>query len=129
MKDTLSPPATGISLSRLIGFDADGLPLVALADGDCAPARSLVPLGDTPAGTELAITALDGAPGTMLILGCLDAPRPDRAVFEAGRELVLRCGNASVTLGADGKLTLRGTQVLSRASGANRVQGASVQLN
>ena len=35
----------------------------------------------------------------------------------------------SITLEADGRITLRGTDLLSRAEGANRVQGASVQLN
>jgi hypothetical protein len=45
------------------------------------------------------------------------------------REVVLRCGPASIRLTPDGRVTIRGTRILSRADGPNRVQGASVELN
>ena len=43
--------------------------------------------------------------------------------------MVLRCGKASITLTQAGKILLDGTYVVSRSSGANRIKGASVQLN
>jgi hypothetical protein len=53
----------------------------------------------------------------------------ERLIVSAKHGLVLRCGKASVTLSADGKIVLRGTQVVSHASGVNRVKGGSVQIN
>jgi len=45
------------------------------------------------------------------------------------KEIVLRCGLASITLTRDGKILLRGAYVQSRSSGVNRIKGASVQIN
>ncbi len=52
-----------------------------------------------------------------------------RVVVEAKRELVLRCGKASITLTRAGKIILRGTHVVSKSSGANSVQGTQVRIN
>lgn len=52
-----------------------------------------------------------------------------RLVVSAEREVVLRCGKASLTLSEDGCIELRGTAILSHAEGANRIRGGSVQLN
>lgn len=53
----------------------------------------------------------------------------ERLTLTAQKEIVLRCGEASITLTRAGKILLRGTYVLSRASGANRIKGGSVQIN
>lgn len=47
----------------------------------------------------------------------------------AHHEIVLECGEASITLTRDGKITLRGTRVVSRASGVNKIKGGSIQIN
>lgn len=47
----------------------------------------------------------------------------------ATKRLVLRCGKASITLQEDGTIEIRGTDVISRASGQNAVRGASITLN
>lgn len=64
------------------------------------------------------------------------AERPDEAVidgktvrFEARDEIVLRCGQGSITLRKDGKIVIKGTQLLSRASGVNRIKGGQVNIN
>lgn len=64
------------------------------------------------------------------------APRPTVAHVD-GREvrlsaktqITLQCGEASITLTRDGKVTIRGAQVVSRAAGVNKVKGGSVQIN
>jgi len=66
--------------------------------------------------------------GRLLDAAAAKAP-PERLEFEAGRELVLRCGRASLVLTRAGKLLLRGAYILSRSSGAVRIRGASVQIN
>jgi hypothetical protein len=50
-------------------------------------------------------------------------------VFDGRREILLRCGKASITLRADGTVVVRGTDVLSRSSGTNRIKGAAVRIN
>ena len=52
-----------------------------------------------------------------------------RLVISAGQELVLKCGESTIILTKDGKITIRGKQLLSRAEGANRIKGGAVQIN
>jgi hypothetical protein len=49
--------------------------------------------------------------------------------IEAREELVLRCGEASITLKRDGKIVIEGSHVESRASATNRIKGAQVRIN
>jgi hypothetical protein len=53
----------------------------------------------------------------------------ERLVFEADKEIVLRCGKASITLTRAGKILIKGAYLLARSSGVNRIQGGSVQIN
>jgi uncharacterized protein (DUF2345 family) len=53
----------------------------------------------------------------------------DRFVVSAEREIVLRCGEASITLTRAGKVLIKGTYVLSRSSGYNKIKGAAVDIN
>jgi hypothetical protein len=52
-----------------------------------------------------------------------------RVVLEGEQEVVLRCGEASITLRRDGKVVLRGAYVETTAKGLNRIRGASVKIN
>ena len=52
-----------------------------------------------------------------------------RLIVTAKEEIVLRCGQASITLTKAGKVLIRGTYVSSRSSGVNRLKGGSVQIN
>ena len=49
--------------------------------------------------------------------------------LQAETELLLRCGNASILLRRDGKLVIKGTEVVSRASGAHKIRGGQVNIN
>jgi hypothetical protein len=53
----------------------------------------------------------------------------ERLVLTADKEIVLRCGEASITLTKAGKILIKGAYVLSRSSGTNRIQGGSVEIN
>lgn len=57
--------------------------------------------------------------------------RPDDevVVIEALRELVLKCGSATITLRHDGKLLMRGEDVATVARRRNRIKGGSVDIN
>lgn len=53
----------------------------------------------------------------------------ERLVLSASKEVVLKCGAASITLTQAGKVLIRGADVVSRSSGSNRIKGASVEIN
>ncbi len=50
-------------------------------------------------------------------------------VLEGKDELVLRCGEASITLRRNGRIVIRGVQIEVRAAGSNKIRGGSVQIN
>ena len=52
-----------------------------------------------------------------------------RVVLEGHEEVVLRCGEASITLTKAGKIMIRGKYILNRSTGVNRILGGSVQVN
>ena len=52
-----------------------------------------------------------------------------RVVLEGKEEIVLKCGEASITLTKAGKILIRGKYLLNRSSGVNRIMGGSVQVN
>ena len=52
-----------------------------------------------------------------------------RVTIEGADEVVLKCGQASITLRRNGKLILKGTYIETHSSGVNRIKGGSVQVN
>ena len=53
----------------------------------------------------------------------------NRIVIEGKEEIVLKCGDASITLTKSGKIVIRGKYLVNRSSGVNRIMGGSVQIN
>lgn len=56
-------------------------------------------------------------------------PMAEELVFEAKRQITLRCGKSSITLYPNGKIALRGEYILSDAESLNRIAGGQVELN
>lgn len=52
-----------------------------------------------------------------------------RVILEGREEVVLKCGDASITLTKAGKIMIRGKYILNRSTGVNRILGGSVQVN
>jgi hypothetical protein len=121
-------------------------------DGTPRPARSLVPLDDAHVGRSVALMFEAGDPARPILMGIVHDPMDEliagraalattptsrieaqiddeSVVLEARKQIVLRCGKASITLSPDGKVCIRGTDLLSRSSGGQRIQGASVAIN
>jgi len=130
-------PVVGV----LWGLDEKGTPLVRFEgapEGGSVAARSVVPLNSGTIGCDVVLMFEQGDLTRPLIMGILRTARPEpiqakldgeKLVFTADREIVLSCGDASITLTAAGKVLIRGTYVLSRSSGANRIKGAAVEIN
>ncbi len=137
-------------IGTLVGRAASGEPLVDYAGNPHAtplPARSIVTWEDKNIGREAVLWFEQGDAAKPIVMGFVQAPRPathasggradsveaeidgQKLVLAAGKEVVLRCGKASITLTRAGKVIIHGEYVLSRSSGLNSIQGASVQIN
>jgi hypothetical protein len=138
----------GVVIGVLAGFDDEGRPRIELPDGwavGTLSARSIVRLNDRQIGRELVLTFEGGDQDKPIVLGLVQemnrvtaAPMAgageveldeERLILSATREVVLRCGEASITLTRAGKILIRGAYVLSRSAGVNRIKGGSVQIN
>ncbi|UCJ17767.1 DUF6484 domain-containing protein [Pseudomonas sp. MM211] len=94
-------------------------------------------------GAQVALMFVAGDPSQPLVIGRIQrlpqAPIAtpaavahmdgERLEFSAEREIVLRCGKASITLTREGKVLIKGAYLSSRSSGVNRIKGGSVQIN
>jgi hypothetical protein len=58
-----------------------------------------------------------------------EEPLPDILVLEATQGLVLRVGSGSIELRADGKVLIKGTDLVSHAKRMNRIKGGAVSIN
>jgi hypothetical protein len=52
-----------------------------------------------------------------------------RVTITAEEKLELRCGKASITIDAKGKITIRGAHIYNRATGPIRIKGGHVDIN
>ena len=135
----------GVVIGVVMNIDADGRPEVVFPGNlvpHAAPARATVPLDRSDIGAEVALMFEGGDPGKPIVMGRIQKPRmaeaqadvtvdgrPQPLTITGEREIVLRCGKASITLTKAGKIILRGTYISSRSTGVNRIKGGSVQLN
>jgi hypothetical protein len=137
------PFVPSVLLGVITGFDGASRPLVAYPGSSVSPLPALttVALPETGCGREVALQFVGGDPLCPLIVGVIQPPGPakpeavearvdgERVEFTAEKEIVFRCGKASLTLTRAGKVVIDGTHLLSRSSGANRIKGGSVQIN
>lgn len=52
-----------------------------------------------------------------------------KITFDAKDEIHLRCGKSSILLRRDGKVVIKGSHLISRSSGGNKIKGSSVNIN
>jgi uncharacterized protein involved in type VI secretion and phage assembly len=57
------------------------------------------------------------------------ASAPAAVVVEARESLELRCGESALEMDRAGRVTLRGTRIVSRSKGLHRIKGATVEIN
>jgi hypothetical protein len=133
-------------IASVVGLAADGEPLVLVTGdtGGSTKARSLVPITKEDCGADVVVMFDHGEPSRPVVLGRLARPPKTpaetpqdasvtvdgaRVEIAAEREITLTCGKASITLTPSGSIVLRGSYILSRSTGPNRIKGGSIQLN
>lgn len=84
-----------------------------------------------PGDRLLVVPPADGENGVVLgRIGRYQEPKPEaNVVIEASETLTLKCGEASVDLRNDGKVMVRGEDVLLRAKGTQRIRAGTVAIN
>lgn len=140
---------TGVVIGELLALVEDGaVPLVRFPgqpDAAAIAARSTVDLQGSQIGHDVVLMFEQANLARPIVMGVLrarsgspGAERPaqidvdidgQRLVISADKQLVLRCGAASITLMHSGKVVINGNYLLSSSSGVNRIKGASIQLN
>lgn len=139
-----------VVIGVIVGFGEDAMPSVSFPGcpiEEGISARTTVGFSRSDIGRQVALLFESGdmrkpvAIGKIQVLApALDKPVDDieanettvdgeRLTLTANREIVLQCGKASITLTRAGKIVVRGTYVLNRSSGVNKIKGASVQIN
>lgn len=54
---------------------------------------------------------------------------PEELVIKARKNLTIECGEGSITLRGDGKILIKGKDLVSRAQRMNRIKGGAVAIN
>jgi hypothetical protein len=139
---------TAVATARFHGFGHNDRPLIAnLSElpGQIISAQTIVPLRHDQIGSQVVVLFERGDVHRPIVMGVLQGGSlpasekaaaavevqadADRYVISAEREIVLRCGDASITLTRAGKVIIKGKYVLSRSSGVNKIKGAAVDIN
>jgi hypothetical protein len=150
--ETLFDAAAGVELAALVGVTEDGPQVQFQPDGPSITARLAVAvtrehLDAAIARCQQVVLLFEHGDRTRpIIVGFLETIPPPAQPVEstpvveadvdgkrvrvtARDEIVLQCGNASITLRRNGRVIIRGTYVESRSDGTNRIKGGQVQIN
>lgn len=137
----------GVVIGVLMGFSEKGMPLVAFPGNQSdtgIAAHSTTTFKSDDIGCQVALLFEGGDPQRPIVIGRIRIPEQivqpqqknvmleldgEHLEFNAEKEIVLRCGKASITLTKAGKIIIRGEYLLSRSSGVNHIKGGSIQLN
>jgi len=149
------PTLPGAALAAFHGFDLEDRPLLKNVPGlphEIVLARTTVALRRSQIGETVVVLFEGGDARRPIVVGVLQTGVPvaaeappaglaaqslpmtvsaddDRFVVTAEREIVLKCGEASITLTRAGKVLIKGAYILSRSSGYNKIKGAAVDIN
>ena len=154
----LSGCSDGVKIGKITGVDTNGQILIDFTGNSLghltarltSSAKDKLHRG-SPVGRDVLLVFENNDPGSPIIIdtlyslldeiteqsgNALEVQSPEevtvdrkRVVFDAEEEIVLRCGEASITLTKAGKVLIKGSYLISRSSGANRIKGGSVQIN
>jgi hypothetical protein len=89
-----------------------------------------------PGDSVLAWLPADGSPAVVVgrigpsrVLTPAPDDTPETLTLEAKRSLTLRVGDGSITIREDGKILIKGKDLVSHAQRTNRIKGGAVAIN
>ncbi|MCB1053378.1 MAG: hypothetical protein KDC71_22440 [Acidobacteria bacterium] len=117
--------------AKWVGFH-QGKALVQMDGDQLVPASALAHVNlQSPPQSVLLITPQNNA--EPIIVGLVqnepESDKPQRLVLDAEQEIEIACGDARISLRRDGRIEIRGVELISRASKGNRIKGAYVNIN
>ncbi len=130
-------------VARLLAVDERGQAWVQFDDEIGAAAASLLITLSGPALEQVMatrapvlVTQHRGMNQVVAVVGAvapgqvLEADGDGQRVRLSGeKEVVIACGKSSITLRANGRVIIRGTQIESYSEGTNRIKGGQVRIN
>ncbi|HEX2956696.1 MAG TPA: DUF6484 domain-containing protein [Chitinispirillaceae bacterium] len=145
----------GIVVGKIIDIDEQSVPMVVFSGNvsdTAVQALSTIPVTLDDKSRDVALAFINGDPNMPVIIGFMHVPAGIHATeksltgkdgsntvtvekdgetvtISAEKEIVLKCGESSITLTRVGKVLLNGTYISSRSKGVNRMRGGSVLLN
>ena len=140
------------SLGRIVSVGAEGVAHVEFpGSGGAVPARLAVAasrddLRRAMASNQSVVLVFENGDAALpIVTGLIQPLQPEtgsdqpqtveadvdgkRVRIVAQDEIVLQCGNASITLRRNGRVVIRGTYVETSSEGTNRVKGGQVRIN
>lgn len=142
---------TYTTLGKLVDFKDNTLPIVEINDGyttEIKPAHSCVKLSLQQLGSKVVLVIAENE-SMPVITGVIES-EPVQIVrdtsvqslsenvikvdgkiirLKAEESISIECGKTKITLTKEGKISLKGKYILSRAKKTNRIQGGQVGLN
>jgi len=145
-----------VQRGRVASLNTDGTFMIAVADGSVVRCEALVVPGTDlrylDPGDEVLVWRENLEVGSAVVLGKIgrgdverhesteaetfDYPMPDEReaipgelVLEAKHCLTLRVGDGSITIREDGKILIKGKDLVSHAQRMNRIKGGAVSIN
>jgi len=149
--DTKAKSVEGVRIGKLTSISETGEILVNYRDNPSDPlkARSIIDIASEDVNKKVLLAFEDGNLGLPIIVGIVREKAADSAekitvtredvkdivvdgkkmIFHAEREIELRCGKSSLIMNKDGRIVIKGVQLVSRASSVNKIKGAGVRIN
>jgi hypothetical protein len=126
----------GACIGRVVRIEANGDVLVDFRGNRRGPIRARVATTEELGGAAQSVLLIfeDGNACFPVVAGVvrenIQRQEPKRSLtLEATSELTITCGKSSITLRRDGRVVIKGTELVSRASGTNKIRGATVKIN
>jgi hypothetical protein len=135
LQQAINAKGIGMVSARIIEIGRNGRLLVK-CDGDgarinCVFVRTGAVLPSLRFG-DAVLCLIDGDRG--YVLGRMEpyrqeAQEPEQLSLTANQDIELTCGQSSLSLQKNGRITLRGTRITTEAEKENKIQGTTVRFN
>lgn len=145
----------GVCIGRIVGSEPSGSVMVVFEGSEPKKARVVAGLSQSELaraadnGREVLILFEQGNADRPIIVALMEQKglgatelekkqigSPKQAVVDgrtvkikAQEQIVLECGKGSITIRKDGKILIKGTNLLSRSTGPHRIKGGNVAIN